>query len=65
MFTTFSASGPSRTQVADALVGAHAGDPVVPHVPARTRAPRTRSVLASALHRAGNAVAPAEQGPVS
>jgi hypothetical protein len=65
MFTTFSAAGPSRTRVADALVGAHAGDPVVPHVPARTKAPRTRSVLASALHRAGDAVAPGGRGSVA
>jgi hypothetical protein len=61
MFTTFSATGPSRTQVADGLVGAHANDPVIAHTPARSRAPRTRSALASALHRAGNAVAPADQ----
>jgi hypothetical protein len=58
MFTTFSATGPARTQVADGLIGAHACDPVVAHVPARTRAPRTRSVVASALHRAADAVAP-------
>ena len=63
MFTTFSATGPSRTQVADALVGAHANDPVIAHTPARTRAPRTRSVLASALHRAAERVAPVEQSP--
>ena len=58
MFTTFSATGPARTSVADALVGAHANDPVVAHTPARVRAPRSRSALASVLHLAADRVSP-------
>jgi hypothetical protein len=60
MFTTFSATGPSRTQVRAGLVGAHANDPVVHEDIVAPRAPRTRSALSSALHHLADAVGPGE-----
>ena len=58
MYTTFSATGPARSSVAAALVGSHANDPVVADTPARVRAPRTRSALASVLHLAADRMTP-------
>ena len=57
------AVAPAHVAVARGLVGAHAGDPV--EHPARcaaspVRASRSRSFVASALHRIADSVAPAE-----
>lgn len=58
------AVAPAHVAVARGLVGAHAGDPVLDHdrpVAAQPRAPRSRSLLASALHRVADSITPAER----
>ena len=57
------AVAPAHGAVARGLLGAHAGDPV--ELPERraaspARAPRSRSFVASALHRIADSVAPSE-----
>ena len=57
------AVAPAHVAVARGLVGAHAGDPVE-HPEHRAgssvRAPRSRSLMASALRRIADSVAPSE-----
>ena len=56
----------ARNATAGHLVGAGASDPVVAETAApvrRSRTPRTRAQLSALLHRAADAVAPAECSP--
>jgi hypothetical protein len=56
----------ARNATARHLVGAGATDPVVAESAAtgrRSRTPRTRAHLSALLHRAADAVAPAEYSP--
>ncbi len=52
-----------RHAVAEQLVGALAGDPVIEHVERRPVAPRTRRWAAATLRSAADALAPAETAP--
>jgi len=57
------AVAPAHGAVARGLVGAHATDPVVQperRAASPARAPRSRSFVASALHRLADSLAPSE-----